>query len=59
MVSDAIAKLEQAKSDWATAKAGPLTELNTALVRAGEKPIAVSAADLRDVDSPDPGEDLP
>ncbi|HTQ12700.1 MAG TPA: hypothetical protein VMH86_02400 [Rhizomicrobium sp.] len=58
-VLDALAKLDQAKSDWAAAKAGPLAELNTALARAGEKPIAVSAADLRKVDSPDPGEDLP
>ena len=40
-------------------KSGPLAELNAALAKAGEKQIAVSAADLRSVESPDSGEDLP
>ncbi len=58
-VDAALAKLDQAKSDWVAAKAGALAELNAALARAGESPIAVTAADLRSVEAPDPGQDLP
>jgi len=57
--TDALAQLDMAKKDWATAKAGPLAELNAALTRAGQKPVEISAAALRDVDEPDDGEDLP
>jgi hypothetical protein len=58
-VSDTLATLETAKKDWEAAKSGPLAELNAALTRAGQKPIEISAADLRDVEEPDDGEDLP
>jgi len=59
VVSDALTKLEQAKHDWEVLKSGPLAELNAALQKAGEKPIAVTAADLRRVEAPEDGEDLP
>ena len=58
-VTDALANLDRVEHDWEATKAGPLAELNAALARAGEKPIAVSPADLRRVESPDEGEDLP
>jgi photosystem II stability/assembly factor-like uncharacterized protein len=57
--AEAIVKLDQAKSNWAAAKAGLLAELNAALAHAGEKAVAASAADLRNVEAPDPGQDLP
>lgn len=58
-VIDALTKLEAAKRDWDAAKAGPLAEMNAALVRMGEAPVVVSAADKRKVEEPDPGQDLP
>jgi photosystem II stability/assembly factor-like uncharacterized protein len=58
-VSDTLATLETAKKDWEATKTGPLADLNTALTRAGQKPIEISAADLRDVEEPDDGMDLP
>jgi photosystem II stability/assembly factor-like uncharacterized protein len=58
-VYDTLAALETAKKDWEATKTGPLADLNTALTRAGQKPIEISAADLRDVEEPDDGMDLP
>jgi len=55
----ALKALNTANADWAAAKAGPLAQLNAALARAGQKPIEISAAALRDVEEPDAGEDLP
>jgi len=59
VVTDALAKLDQAKRDWAAAKSGTLVELNAALAQAGERPIEPSAADLSHAASSDGGEDLP
>ena len=59
VASDALRNIDQAKRDWQAVKSGPLAELNSALVKAGEKPIAVSDADLHHVDAPDDDEDLP
>ncbi len=56
---EALKALNTANADWAAAKAGPLAQLNAALARAGQKPIEISAAALRDVEEPDDGEDLP
>jgi photosystem II stability/assembly factor-like uncharacterized protein len=58
-VNDALAKLDRVKSDWAALKSGSLAKLNAALVRSGQKPIAVTPADLRAADAPDSGQDLP
>lgn len=58
-VSETLARLAQVEGDWDATKAGPLAELNAALAKDGEKPVAVSADDLRRVESPDAGEDLP
>ena len=58
-ISDTIATLDSAKNDWEASKRGPLAELNAALARAGQKPVEISAAALRDVEEPDAGEDLP
>jgi hypothetical protein len=59
VVADALAMLDTAKTDWATMKAGPLAALNASLARAGQKPVEISAAALREVEEPDEGEDLP
>jgi photosystem II stability/assembly factor-like uncharacterized protein len=56
---EALKALNTVNADWAAAKAGPLAQLNAILVRAGQKPIEISAAALRDVKEPDDGEDLP
>ncbi|HEY3778753.1 MAG TPA: hypothetical protein VGL35_11910 [Rhizomicrobium sp.] len=58
-VTDALTKLGAAKRNWAALKSGPLATLNTALVRAGQKPVTVTPADLRAAEAPDPGQDLP
>ncbi len=57
-VTDAMAKLDAARLDWDAAKAGPLADLNAALARAGEAPVAATAADMRRVEAPEP-QDLP
>jgi hypothetical protein len=57
--ADTIATLDSLKTAWDATKAGPLADLNAALVRAGQKPIEISAAALRDVEEPDDGMDLP
>jgi hypothetical protein len=59
LASDAIVSLAGVKKDWAAAKSGPLADLNASLARAGQKPVEISATDLREVDEPDDGEDLP
>jgi hypothetical protein len=58
-VGDALGKLETLKREWAAAKAGPLAKLNAALAQAGQKPVAVTLAELREVEEPDAGQDLP
>jgi len=58
-VADALTKLKTARNDWAAEKSGPLARLNAALMRSGHKPVAVTAAELREVDEPDTGQDLP
>ncbi len=55
----ALSKLDTAKRDWAVATSGLLAKLNETLARAGQKPIVVTPADLREVEEPDTGQDLP
>jgi photosystem II stability/assembly factor-like uncharacterized protein len=59
LVTDNVAKLDAAKTDWAAKKSGPLADLNASLARAGQKPIEITDADLRKIEEPDEGEDLP
>jgi hypothetical protein len=59
VVDDALAQFDAAKQDWDGAKSDALAPLNAALVRGGEKPVAVTAVDLEQVEEPDDGEDLP
>jgi photosystem II stability/assembly factor-like uncharacterized protein len=58
-VADSLAKLDTAQRDWTAKTSGPLARLNDTLTRAGQKPIVVTPADLREVDEPDSGQDLP
>jgi hypothetical protein len=58
-VADALVKLETVKHGWAAAKSGPLAELNAALARKGQEPVVVTPAELREVEEPDTGQDLP
>ncbi len=58
-VANTLAMLDTAKQNWDTLKSGPLADLNAALAHAGQKPIEISAADLRDVEESDDGDDLP
>jgi photosystem II stability/assembly factor-like uncharacterized protein len=59
VATQAIAALDTARKDWEATKSGPLADLNATLMRAGQKPVEISAAALRDVEEPDDGEDLP
>ncbi|MGH6889787.1 MAG: WD40/YVTN/BNR-like repeat-containing protein [Rhizomicrobium sp.] len=58
-VADTTAKLDTLKRNWAGLKSGALARLNAALVRTGEKPVAITPADLHAADAPDAGQDLP
>lgn len=59
VVVDALSKLEKVNRNWAETKAGPLAKLNAALARAGQKPVAITPQDLREVEEPDTGQELP
>jgi photosystem II stability/assembly factor-like uncharacterized protein len=58
-VDDAIAKLAALQREWGEAKSGSLASLNTALARAGEKPVVIPDKDKLTEETPDEGEDLP
>ena len=58
-VNETLTKLDTLKRSWTALKSGALARLNAALLRAGQKPIAVAAADLRAADAPDDAQDLP
>jgi hypothetical protein len=56
---ETLAKLDKAWLRWTAVKTGPLAALNTALGKAGRKPIWPPSPDRLDVTAPDPGQDLP
>ena len=57
--ADALAKLDGVKREWVAVKAGPLTDLNAALKRAGKHEIILSEAEKLSGEAPDLGHDLP
>ena len=59
VVDAQLAALAQAQARWNGFKARDLVALNTALRRAGRRPVSVPAAAELKITPPDPGQDLP
>jgi hypothetical protein len=58
VVADAKAKLAAVGKDWQNTKAGPLAQLNAALVQAKRKPVAIPPANALNAEAPSDGEHM-